>query len=272
MIVDLHSHTTASDGNFSPAALLQRAVDQGVDVLAITDHDTLDGIPLAIEAAKSLPIKLIAGIEITCYVDATEIHVLGLGLRHDAGGLREWLKTLMDDRLARLHRIRDSLASHGIDLDLSEILTPQRIGSVGRPHIARLLIKHGHAKNMDQAFDRWLSPGRPAFIERMRLPAEEAIRRIHDAGGVAVQAHPGQMGRDEDIPRLVGWGLDGLEVFHPDHDPTMKARYARMTDDHGLIATGGSDFHSAEYAHGAVLGARSTPAKHWDEIDRRTAG
>ncbi len=272
MIVDLHSHTTASDGLYAPSALLQRAVDQGVNILAITDHDTVDAIPLAIEHAKSLPLKLIQGIEITCYAGTTEIHVLGLGVRHDAPGFREWLCGLMQERLERLMKIADVLKSHGIELDLSKVLTPGRIGSVGRPHIARLLIAGGHVKNIDQAFNKWLSPGRPAFVERMRLPAEEAIKRVHDAGGIAVQAHPGQMGKDEDIPKLVEAGLDGLEVFHPDHSWQMKARYSRMTDELGLIATGGSDFHSNEEHHGAALGARCTPAKHWDEIERRTAG
>jgi predicted metal-dependent phosphoesterase TrpH len=272
LIVDLHSHTSASDGLYAPSSLLQRAVDQGVNILAITDHDTVDAIPLALEHAKTLPLKLIQGIEITCYVGPTEIHVLGLGLHHDAPGFREWLSTLCEVRRDRLVKMAAVLKTHGIELDLSKVLTPGRIGSVGRPHIARLLIEGGHARNMDDAFNKWLSPGRPAFVDRMRLPAEEAIRWIHDAGGIAVQAHPGQMGRDEDIPKLIAMGLDGLEVFHPDHNYVMKSRYARMTDELGLIATGGSDFHSNEEHHGAALGARGTPQNHWDEIERRTAG
>lgn len=272
MIVDLHSHTTASDGTFSPTALLQRAVDQGVDILAITDHDTVDAMPEAVPAAAKLPIKLVPGIEVTCFVDATEIHVLGLGIRPDADGFRDWLKGLMAQRVDRLHKIRAELLKHHIDLDITSIVQPNRVGSVGRPHIAKLLIAGGHAKDMDDAFKKWLSPGRPAFVDRLRVTAEESIKRIHDAGGIAVQAHPGQLGKDADIPRLVEWGLDGLEVFHPDHTPAMKNRYANMTSDLNLIATGGSDFHSNEGHHGSVLGARSTPHKQWDEIDRRTAG
>ena len=272
MIVDLHSHTTASDGLLSPSALLDLAVARGVDVLAITDHDTVDGVKLALadNAARGLRVRLLPGIEISCFVDSTEIHILGLGIDPATAGLEEWLNGLKVERVRRIERIGEALASHGIRVDLEPLLDARKVGTVGRPHIARLLIRQGHAKNIDDAFDRWLSPGRPAFVERLRLSAEEAIRRIHDAGGVAIQAHPGQMGKDADIPRLLEWGLDGLEVWHPDHTREMRKRYERMAEAHGLIATGGSDFHAANDGHGATtLGARSTPEPQFDAIEDR---
>ena len=272
MIVDLHSHTTASDGLLSPEQLVAAAVARGVDVLAVTDHDTVDALARCEAAAAAHgSLRLVPGVEISCFVDVTEIHVLGLGIRPGAAGFREWLGTLIEQRVARIHRMASVLEDHGIRLDVSELVRPGRVGSVGRPHIARLLVSGGHVRDIDEAFKKWLSPGRPAYVDRLRLPAKEAIEKIHEAGGVAIQAHPGQMGRDEDIPRLIEWGLDGFEVFHPDHTHAMKNRYANLCDQRGLLASGGSDYHGIDGPgrHGAPLGSRTTPDSTWSEIERR---
>jgi len=270
VLVDLHSHTDASDGLFAPAKLLAAAVAAKIDVLAVTDHDTIDGIAAAREAAKQFPtLKLVPGIEITCWVNQTEIHVLGLGLNPAAPGLVDWLSRLIQERVDRLLRMRDQLAAIGIELDVSALLAPGRVGSVGRPHIARLLVSGGHAKDNEDAFKRFLVAGRPGHVERLKLSAADAIRRIHEAGGVAIQAHPGQMGKDEDLPQLLKWGLDGLEVFHPDHTPQMRHRYANFVSDHDLIATGGSDFHGDDDHHGSKLGSRGTPDSDWKKITDR---
>lgn len=273
MIVDLHSHTNVSDGVLTPEQLVAAALERDVDVLAVTDHDTIDAVPRCRAAAEADGgrLTLVAGVEISCFVETTEIHVLGLGIRPDAGGFREWLQQLIEQRIERIHRMNDVLRSHGVAIDVSELVRPGRVGSVGRPHIARLLIAAGYARDVDDAFRKWLSPGRPAYVDRVRLSAKEAIERVHDAGGVAIQAHPGQMGRDEDIPKLIEWGLDGLEVFHPDHSHAMKNRYANLCDQRGLIATGGSDYHGTDASgtHGAPLGSRTTPDASWAEIGRR---
>lgn len=274
ILVDLHSHTTASDGLFEPEALVAEAAGRGLDVLAVTDHDTIDGVERCAVAAAAHPsLRLLPGVEVSCFVDATEIHVLGLGIRAGAAGFREWLAQLIEERIARVHRIAAALETHGIRLDVTELVRAGRSGSVGRPHIARLLVSGGHVRDVDEAFRRWLSPGRPAYTERLRVDAREAISRIHDAGGVAIQAHPGQMGKDEDIPRLIAWGLDGLEVHHPDHTHAMRERYARVCDRLGLIASGGSDFHGIDGngRHGAPLGSRTTPESAWARIERRIA-
>ncbi len=268
MIVDLHSHTQASDGLFSAERLIAEAVERKVDVLAVTDHDTLDGIAAAEAAAAGTSLRVLPGIEITCHVDATEIHLLGLGIRPAAPGLAEWLRLLRDQRVERLRRIAAALEALGMAIDVTPYLAPGRAGTVGRPHIARLLVENGYARGFDDAFDRFLSPGRPAFVERVRMPADEAIRRVHGAGGVAVQAHPGQMGDDRHLERLVGWGLDGLEVYHPDHTPEMRRRYVDAVDRFGLIATGGSDFHG-DKGHGAPLGVGRTPDAEWKKIEVR---
>jgi 3',5'-nucleoside bisphosphate phosphatase len=268
MIVDLHSHTTASDGALEPEALVAAAVARGVNVLAVTDHDTVDAITRCRAAAATGPMRLLAGVEISCFVDATEIHVLGLAINPESPGFRDWLSQLIAVRVERIHRMAAVLEDHGIRIDVSDLVRPGRVGSVGRPHIARLLIDGGHVRNIDDAFKKWLSPGRPAHVERLRVPAKDAIEKVHEAGGVAVQAHPGQMGRDEDIPTLLEWGLDGLEVFHPDHNHAMKNRYANLCADRGIIATGGSDYHGIDQ-HGAPLGSRSTPAAAFAEIEKR---
>lgn len=268
MIVDLHSHTNASDGKLEPEELVAAARARNVDVLAVTDHDTVDGIARCTAAAAGGPMRLLPGVEISCFVDATEIHILGLAIRPDSAGFRDWLGALIAVRVERMHRMAAVLESHGIKLDISDLVRPGRVGSIGRPHIAKLLIEGGHVRNIDDAFKKWLSPGRPAHVERLRLPAQEAIEKIHEAGGVAIQAHPGQMGKDADIPRLLEWGLDGLEVHHPDHNHTMRNRYANMCSNLGIIATGGSDYHGID-EHGAPLGSRSTPADSWAEIMKR---
>lgn len=270
MIVDLHSHTRASDGLLGPAELVAAAAAAKCDVLAVTDHDTIDGLALAsAEAAKHPGLTFLPGIEITCWVNQTEIHVLGLGIKAETPGLNEWLTRLMDERVDRFRRMGEQLRALGIELDLDSVLVPGRIGSVGRPHLARLLVAGGHAKDLEDAFQRYLVAGKPGHVERLKLSAADAIRRIHEAGGVAIQAHPGQMGKDEDLPQLVKWGLDGLEVFHPDHSAKMRHRYANFVSDHTLIATGGSDFHGDHERHGTRLGQRATPDDDWKKLADR---
>lgn len=272
MIIDLHSHTHASDGILRPSELIQTAKGAGVDVLAVTDHDTIDGLDEAMRAARELGLELLPGIEISCFAPAGEIHVLGLGIDPAAPGLVEWLDELMARRRERFFAMIEQLGAAGIALDAEAIITEHgERGSLGRPHIARALVAGGHATSIDDAFRKFLNKGRPAYVERYRLEAADAIAHIHAAGGCAVQAHPGAMGSDADIPALVELGLDGLEAGHPDHSPGKRARYESMAAELGLLVTGGSDYHGDPAGRATKLGQGRTAEAMLARLRERSA-
>lgn len=266
MIIDLHSHTTASDGVLSPEALIHAATDAGVDVLAVTDHDTVDGLTRAHQTTRPEGLIILGGIEISCFFGNTELHVLGLGIEATASGLTTWLRTLMTRRIERMRGMVERLEEMGFELDADAILASAGSGSVGRPHIARALVASGQVDSFEQAFNRYLNRGQPAYVERFKLGVTEAIERIHTAGGVAVQAHPGAMGNDEDIPALVEIGLDGLEVNHPEHGPQLRARYNAMAEEMNLLVTGGSDFHGDSAGRATHLGQCTTDPAQFDRL------
>ena len=238
--IDLHCHSTFSDGVLDPAALARRAAAQGVTALALTDHDTVDGVGPASDAAAPLGLRLIPGIEISTW-HTREIHVLGYFVDPAHARLRA---VTARQRIARVERVREiagRLAALGIPLDA--VLAQAGPGNVGRPHIATALLEGGHVRDRDDAFDRLLGAGKPAYVPASRLPASDAIALIHEAGGVAVLAHPGVENIDHALPDLARAGLDGLECAHPAHDAATTQRYRRLAQRNGLAPTGGSDFH-----------------------------
>lgn len=268
MLIDLHSHTTASDGLLEPGELAVAAADAGIDVLGVTDHDTVDGISQARTMAGELDLEILGGIEISCFHNGLEIHILGLGIDEHANGLADFLQQLMDARVERFRAMVERLADLGVELDAEEILASTE-SSVGRPHVARALIEAGHVASIHEAFDRYLNRGKPAYVERFKLEARTAIERIHAAGGVAVQAHPGAMGRDTDIPGLVEAGLDGLEAFHPEHSPSARGRYEKFAQEYDLLLTGGSDFHGDDAGRATRLGQCTTAEQQFNDLQER---
>ena len=256
-LIDLHAHTTASDGVLPPEELVRLAKDCGVSVLAVTDHDTLAGISAATAEGKRTGLQIVAGVEITAYVDDLEVHILGHFVDPDDAQLNEFLASSRNDRILRVRRMVDKLWALGLPLDADEILTRERAlgSSVGRPHVAQAMVRRGYVASVQEAFDRFLTPGKPAHVERSRIPASEVILAIKRAGGVPSLAHPGVYGQDDIIPRLVEQGLVGLEVHHPDHEAEAIFRYERTRLRYGLLAVGGSDYHG-------TAGLRlSTPGK-----------
>lgn len=269
MIIDLHAHTTASDGILPPTELFHKAMKEGVDVLAVTDHDTICGLQeatIAAKNAKNAKTEILPGIEISCYGVREEIHILGLGINPETQGLPEWLDHLIKKREERLYKIIQNLSSLGINLDVDQVLTPEHTGSVGRPHIARLLVKRGYVTSIEEAFVKYLNPGTPGFVPSHRLPAQEAMQKIQEAGGCAVQAHPGAMGRDEEIPQLATLGLDGIEVNHPSHAPDAVKKYQGMAKELNLLTTGGSDFHGDGAGRSTRLGQCKTPPANYERL------
>lgn len=245
---DLHTHTTASDGAFAPAELVRQAYALGLAGLAITDHDTLAGLDEAGDAIEPLNMRLIAGVELSCEMAMEseaprEVHILGYFIAKPGAELQAKLAELQAHRLRRGKIMLQRLADLGMPLpDLAAAYAAG--GSLGRGLIGRKLVEAGYAADTDEAFARWLSPGRPAYEPRQKLGAAEAIGLLHRNGAVAVLAHPIQIGDDRFIPHLAAAGLDGLEVSHPDQDRAAELRYRGLARLLGLAATGGSDCHT----------------------------
>lgn len=251
---DLHAHTTASDGTFTPRELVEHAKRRGLAGVAVTDHDSTDGIAEAVAAGKELNVDVVPGVEINTEYKGKEVHVLGYYFDIASGTLQELFRTLRNERVSRMERILEKLRLLGVPVDRNEVTAEAGKGAIGRPHIARVLVKNGVVRDMREAFDKFLGKGAPAYVERYKFSPAEAVRLIREARGVPVLAHPGLVGKDELIQELLPAGLLGIEAFHPDHPEEACSRYAKMARDLGLIATGGSDFHGSGAEHRGDLG------------------
>ncbi|GGF85206.1 PHP-like protein [Paenibacillus albidus] len=262
---DLHTHTQASDGMQPPAENVRLAREKGLAAVAITDHDTVAGIAEALEAGRTYGITVVPGVEISTRAGGKDIHVLGYYIDPDDPLLRSRLADLRNTRNQRNEAILAKLRALGIEITLPRViaglgreLKPDE--SVGRPHIADELVRLGAAKDMRDAFDRYLAEGAAAFVSPPRITPEEAAKWINEAGGAAVLAHPGLYGDDGLVRDIVQRsGLAGMEVYHSDHGPAEEERYLAMAKEFGLAVTGGSDFHGARQGvvfHGE-LGSRT---------------
>jgi len=257
--VDLHSHTTASDGTFTPRELVREAVRRGVRVLGVTDHDSTDGIAPALdEAARHPPLEIVPGIEINCDVEGAEVHVLGYYVDYEAAWFQDFCRAQREERRARVARMAARLAELGMPVEVDEVYALVREGSVGRPHVAQVMVDRGYVASVREAFDRYLAAGKPANVPRRRLAPADAVRLIRKAGGVPVFAHPGLSDRDGMIPALIAAGLMGLECYYSAHSTVQTAGYLKLCQDHGLVATGGSDFHGPK-VRAAALGVPAVP-------------
>jgi predicted metal-dependent phosphoesterase TrpH len=273
-MIDLHTHTTASDGKCSPSELVARAQTAGVTVLAVTDHDTCDACDEASQACAARGITFVSGIEITAVREEVDVHILGYFFDPMSPALRVFLADQRQRRLDRVGRIIAQLAELGLKLDADAILRPaidQPGKSIGRPAVARALVAGGYVKTTNEAFATWLSRGRPAFVPREGAPPDAVLAQIHGAGGVASLAHPGLLRRDQWIAGFASAGLDAVEAYHTNHDQEATGRYRAIADRLGLGVSGGSDYHADE-AHGAVHpGSVSLPADAFDQLRERAA-
>ena len=268
-MIDLHTHTTASDGRCTPAELVARASAAGVTVLSVTDHDTVAACETVAAACAGAGIEFVSGIEITAVRSEADVHVLGYFLDPRSVSLRAFLSGQRQQRVDRIRRIVSKLAGHGLHLDADAMLQPaldDPSRSVGRPWVARAMVAAGYVKSTDVAFSSWLSRGRPGFVAREGAGPEDVIAHIHDAGGIASMAHPGLLGRDDWIGPLAEAGLDALEAYHTDHDPQDTARYLAMAERLTLAVSGGSDYHADE-SHGAPRpGMTSLPPEAFERL------
>jgi 3',5'-nucleoside bisphosphate phosphatase len=270
-LIDLHTHTTASDGRRTPADLVAYAASSGVTVLGVTDHDTVAGYAPAAAAGASHGIEVVPGIEITAVCEGVDVHVLGYFIDAGAAALLAFLAEQRRRRIDRVRLMIARLARHGIELDADAIVEPgihDPSKSLGRPSIARALVDGGYVATADEAFDRWLDHGAPAFVAREAATPEEVIGRIHEAGGVASLAHPALLGRDEWIPIFAGAGLDAIEAYYPEHDESQTAHYLALAARLRIAVTGGSDYH-ADNAHGSTRpGSTSLPRDEYEKLKR----
>ena len=269
--VDLHTHTTASDGTYAPRDLVAEAASRGVRVLAVTDHDSTEGLAEAIdEAERRRPLEIIPGIEINCDVEGAEIHVLGYLMDWQAEWFQDFCREQRRERRARIHRMVERLAAIGMPLDADEVFAIVKEGSAGRPHVAQVMVARGYVKTVREAFDKYLGSGKPGHVPRKKVTPEDAVRIIRKAGGVPVFAHPGLADRDELIPGLIAAGLMGIECYYTEHSAAQRASYLQMCKDHDLVATGGSDFHGPK-VRAATLGSPSVPMAAVDDLRAKAA-
>ncbi|MGH2608081.1 MAG: PHP domain-containing protein [Tepidiformaceae bacterium] len=242
---DFHLHSTASDGVQTPTWVMEKAAANGVSTLALTDHDTTAGYAEAHAAADRLGLRLIPGIELSTDYGKADVHLLGYGIDIESKPLQDFLLSQRDGRIGRVHEIVRRLGEKGMAIQADRVFEIAGEATVGRPHVARALVEKGHVASVQEAFDRWLGNGKYADVDREKLSPKDAMRMVHDNGGVVFVAHSIYMGEDwpATVETLAGWGLDGIETYYKHYDPVMVQRHRDVGRRLGLALSGGSDYH-----------------------------
>ena len=250
--VDLHLHTTASDGVMSPSEIVRYAKTKGLQAIAITDHDTIEGLEEGLSEGERIGFEVIPGIEISAVHSPGSMHLLGFFLDIYHPLLNERLGYLQKARSERNPKIAEKLSRLGIDLTYEEVLKASGGGQVGRPHFAQVLLGKGYVRSFQEAFDRFLKKGAPAYVDKFRFTAKEALHFINEAKGIAVLAHPNTLGMngyselENLLVQLVEEGLKGVEVYYPEHSVSEVAQYKILAERYGLLLTGGTDYHGID--------------------------
>lgn len=267
-MIDLHLHTTASDGESTPADLVRAAATAGIVTLAVTDHDTLAGLPAVGDAARLAGIEAIAGVEVTAVHDGRDVHVLGYFVDVADTAFNDFLAAQRLDRRRRVFEIAARLERLGAPIDSAPFEAEAAVSgrALGRPRVAAALVAAGHATDIADAFERYLGEGRPAFVERRGASPVDVVRRIQAAGGIAALAHPGKMRRDDLIASMIDAGMSAIEVFHPDHDEVDTARYLELARSRALAVTGGSDYHGPGSSRAWAFGRIGLPAEAFSAL------
>ncbi|MGH7513814.1 MAG: PHP domain-containing protein [Gemmatimonadales bacterium] len=273
-LVDLHVHSTASDGSLPPDAVVARARAAGLAAMALTDHDTVAGVPAAIAAGESLGVRVVGGCEFSCAAPWGEMHVLGYFLPSHSPELEGFLERRRADRVRRGREMVSRLQNLGVQLDFDDVLRHSKGGAVGRPHVARAIVRQGGAIDISDAFDRFIGRGRPAFVDKVLPSFREVADMVHGVRGMVSVAHLKERGTRSFLERLKREGLDAVEVRHPSHDADLRARLTGIALRLDLLRTGGSDWHGDPEpgeTHGA-LGSQEVPLEWLERLERLPAG
>lgn len=261
MRADLHLHTTASDGRLTPRELVQKAVKLNLDVIAVTDHDTVEGIPPALEAAKSFPqLMVIPGVEINTDVPKGEVHILGYFINYLDPKLRRNLEELRTSRYERGKKMVAKLSEMGINVEWERVMELAGGGSVGRPHIAQAMLERGYVSSLREAFDNYIGRNGPAYIERKKLTPLDAVRLVVESDGLPVLAHPADIDPLEPfLLQLKKAGIVGIEIYYNGYSTRTIAQLKSLAQKHALISSGGSDYHGLDTSIGADIGSIHLP-------------
>jgi len=268
---DLHIHSTASDGSWTPSEVVRAAKEKGFGCIALADHDTVDGIQEALESGSELGVEVIPAVEFSTLYDGGEVHILGYCVDWKDSELKARLKAVADARLNRARGMVTKLQHLGVDISWKEVMRISGGGSVGRPHIARAMLEKGYISTIGEAFTKeYIGNGGKAYVERYEMPPERAIQLTKEAGGVPVLAHPGFFKKTsrlekEDILYLVGHGLQGIEVWHTKHTEEDTSFYRGIAREMGLIMTGGSDCHGGN-GDEVLLGKIKLPYEYVENL------
>ncbi len=266
-LIDLHIHSTASDGVFTPSEVVCLALERGLTAIALTDHDTLGGVAEAQQAADGTGLEVIAGVEVNSEGDWGDLHFLGYYVDPENDFLRERLQMMRDARVGRARKMVERLRNMGMALEWDKVRALASGDSVGRPHVARALLDRHYVNSIQDAFDRFIGNDGPAYVPRLRMTPPETIRAITEAGGIPVIAHPAHSTPSavERIPEFASYGLRGVEVYYPHHSPEDVETLLGLCREYGLLATGGSDFHGRSVLGEMALGSVDVP---WECLER----
>jgi predicted metal-dependent phosphoesterase TrpH len=275
--IDLHIHTTASDGSLTPAQVVQEAADAGLGVISIADHDTTSGVSEALEAQKSHDVIVVPGVEISASHPSGEAHILGYWVDHDDPVFQAFLEKPRSTRTSRIVEMCERLCGLGLEVRPEEVF--EEAGgkeAVGRPHLAKVLVAKGYVKEVEEAFRSYLTEGTPAYVKRVKNKTLETIAMIHRCGGISVIAHPGLVSDPGLVDALIREGAMGIEVLCHEHDIADVERFSEMADRHGLLKTGGSDYHGDMLEKPFRLGELQVPHRFYLELkearDRKVKG
>lgn len=263
--IDLHMHTTYSDGAYTPAELVRKAYDAGLSVISLTDHDSTNGIKDAIIYGKELGIEVITGLEISTDVDDKEIHLLGYFIDIDNEELKKYLSFFRDERYHRAKRMVQKLRNLGMKITLDDVLARANNSAIGRPHIAYAMIDLGIIGNYFEAFEKYIGDNCPAFERKIHVSPQSALKLINDSGGLSFIAHPGYM-KEHLLLNLIKAGIDGIEVIHPSHNDNQISFYRGIVNQYCLLESGGSDFHGGKKADEQNLGRYCLSPNHLEAM------
>lgn len=266
--IDLHIHTTASDGRFSPEEIVRKAAAMGMTVIAIADHDSVAGIPPALQAAQSFPqLRIIPNVEISTDTIDGEVHILGYFIDYTDSGLRAALEKFRDSRVTRARRMVDKLKKFNINIEWQRVKEIAGVGSVGRPHIAQAMLEKGYITSFREAFEKYIGNGGPAYVEREKMTPEEAVALVLSARGLPVLAHPFTINDTETmIITLKAAGLVGIEAYYGGYTSEQTKDLLGMAKRHHLIASGGSDYHGLDDNNETTMGDVNIPMESVEQI------